>query len=156
MKALKLKFWKIIICNFWNSFAGIRTALTESDELECPGCHEKDTSPNELIPNRFLRTAVNAFKNETGYSKPSKVPEKKESSSRKEAQAAAAESRKISIEDELPDDLFPHSPRKIDHTESDQAEDAAAKGTHVHSNFQNLHLKILKIDSKFNRMFRNF
>jgi len=83
--------------------------------LVCPGCSEKDTSPNELIPNRFLRTAVNAFKNETGYSKPCKIPERKEKESRKEAQVAAAESRKISISlDELPEDLFPHSPRKID------------------------------------------
>jgi hypothetical protein len=86
----------------------------DSDDQECPGCKEKDTSPNELIPNRFLRTAVNAFKNETGYSKPVKLPEKKsEKDSHREAQAAAAESRKVSME-ELPDDLFPHSPRRVD------------------------------------------
>jgi len=87
--------------------------------------------PKRTNAQRFLRTSVNAFKNETGYLKPSKVHEKMESCSLKEAQAAAAESRKISIEDELTNDLFAHSPRKIDHTKSDQSENSAAKGTHT-------------------------
>ncbi|XP_021957294.1 E3 ubiquitin-protein ligase RBBP6 isoform X2 [Folsomia candida] len=107
----------------------IRSALLDSDDQECPGCHEKETSPNDLIPNRFLRTAVNAFKNETGYSKPVKLPDKPPDpvvSPRKEAQEAAAAERKLSTSldrlDELPDDLFPHSPRRID--EADDAIDS--------------------------------
>lgn len=47
--------------------AGVRNALLESEDNECPDCNEKGTSPGSLIPNRFLRTAVNAFRNETGY-----------------------------------------------------------------------------------------
>lgn len=43
--------------------------MLESEENECPDCHEKDIYPNTLIPNRFLRTSVNNFKNETGYEK---------------------------------------------------------------------------------------
>ncbi|XP_055856330.1 E3 ubiquitin-protein ligase RBBP6 isoform X2 [Episyrphus balteatus] len=45
----------------------VRTALLESEENECPDCKEKGTSPGSLIPNRFLRSSVNTFKNETGY-----------------------------------------------------------------------------------------
>lgn len=54
-----------------NSFCDecIRTVLLESEEHECPDCKEKDVSPDTLIPNRFLRTAVNNFKNATGYNK---------------------------------------------------------------------------------------
>nr|CAD7197259.1 unnamed protein product [Timema douglasi] len=54
-----------------NSFCDecIRTVLLESEEHECPDCKEKDVSPDTLIPNRFLRNAVNNFKNETGYHK---------------------------------------------------------------------------------------
>lgn len=43
----------------------IRTALLESDDNECPECNEKGTPPGSLIPNRFLRTNVAAFLNET-------------------------------------------------------------------------------------------
>ncbi|XP_063229903.1 E3 ubiquitin-protein ligase RBBP6-like isoform X4 [Bacillus rossius redtenbacheri] len=52
-----------------NSFCDdcIRTVLLESEDHECPDCKEKDVSPDSLIPNRFLRNAVNNFKNETGY-----------------------------------------------------------------------------------------
>lgn len=39
----------------------VRTALIESEDNECPDCHEKGTSPGSLIPNRFLRNAVAAF-----------------------------------------------------------------------------------------------
>lgn len=46
----------------------VRTALLESEDNECPDCHEKGSSPGSLIPNRFLRTSVNSFRNETGYS----------------------------------------------------------------------------------------
>lgn len=45
----------------------VRTALLESEDNECPDCHEKGSSPGSLIPNRFLRNSVNSFKNETGY-----------------------------------------------------------------------------------------
>ncbi|KAH8291319.1 hypothetical protein KR054_010566 [Drosophila jambulina] len=45
----------------------VRTSLLESEDSECPDCKEKNCSPGSLIPNRFLRNSVNAFKNETGY-----------------------------------------------------------------------------------------
>lgn len=41
--------------------------LLESEDNQCPDCKEKDTSPETLIPNRFLRNAVNNFRNKTGY-----------------------------------------------------------------------------------------
>ncbi|XP_025417143.1 E3 ubiquitin-protein ligase RBBP6 isoform X2 [Sipha flava] len=47
----------------------IRNALLESEENECPDCHGKEISPETLIPNRYLRNAVNGFKDKTGYSK---------------------------------------------------------------------------------------
>lgn len=53
-------------------FLGVRTALLESEDNECPDCQEKGTSPASLIPNRFLRRSVNNFKNETGYIVPKK------------------------------------------------------------------------------------
>lgn len=54
-----------------NSFCDecIRTFLLESEEHECPDCHEKDILPATLIPNRFLRNSVANFKNTTGYVK---------------------------------------------------------------------------------------
>lgn len=52
---------------FW--IIGIRNALLESEENECPDCHGKEISPETLIPNRYLRNAVNGFKDKTGYSK---------------------------------------------------------------------------------------
>lgn len=54
------------------TFLGVRTALLESEDNECPDCQEKGTSPASLIPNRFLRRSVNNFKNETGYIVPKK------------------------------------------------------------------------------------
>ena len=51
--------------------------MLESEENECPDCHEKDIYPNTLIPNRFLRTSVNNFKNETGYDKMCKPIQRK-------------------------------------------------------------------------------
>lgn len=98
--------------NFFFNSLGIRSYLLESDH-ECPGCHEKDISPTSLIPNRFLRGTVNAFKSDTGYSKPEKVPERPQKSPPKPEHSKAEEPRKLSL-DELPDDLFPHSPKKID------------------------------------------
>uniref|UniRef100_A0ABM5F024 E3 ubiquitin-protein ligase RBBP6 isoform X1 n=2 Tax=Pogona vitticeps TaxID=103695 RepID=A0ABM5F024_9SAUR len=47
----------------------IRTSLLESEEHTCPTCHQTDVSPDALIANKFLRQAVNNFKNETGYTK---------------------------------------------------------------------------------------
>lgn len=38
----------------------------DSENHECPICHERDVSPNTLIPNRFLRISVGKFKNESG------------------------------------------------------------------------------------------
>lgn len=54
-----------------NSFCDecIRGVLLESEDHECPDCHEKDISPATLIPNRFLRKSVANFKNNTGYEK---------------------------------------------------------------------------------------
>ncbi|KAG8034371.1 hypothetical protein G9C98_007447 [Cotesia typhae] len=54
-----------------NSFCDecIRTLLLESEDHQCPDCPEKDISPENLIPSRFLRNAVMNFKNETGYAK---------------------------------------------------------------------------------------
>lgn len=48
---------------------GIRALLLNSEEQECPQCHTKYQSPDTLIPNRFLRTAVTNFRSETGYTK---------------------------------------------------------------------------------------
>lgn len=56
---------------------GVRTALLESEENECPDCNEKGSSPGSLIPNRFLRNSVNSFKNETGYTKQRPTPSKR-------------------------------------------------------------------------------
>jgi E3 ubiquitin-protein ligase RBBP6 len=41
----------------------------ESENHECPTCHEINVSPDNLIPNRFLRISVAKFKNDTGYKK---------------------------------------------------------------------------------------
>ncbi|AWP05381.1 putative E3 ubiquitin-protein ligase RBBP6-like [Scophthalmus maximus] len=47
----------------------IRTALLDSEEHICFTCKQSDVSPDNLIANKFLRQAVNNFKNETGYTK---------------------------------------------------------------------------------------
>ncbi len=56
---------------FFSNFLieGIRALLLDSEEQECPQCHTKAVSPDTLIPNRFLRTAVTNFRSETGYTK---------------------------------------------------------------------------------------
>lgn len=111
---------------------GIRSSLLESEDQECPGCHEKDISPTSLIPNRFLRTAVNAFKNETGYSKPQKVVEPTKAApptvdlTLPNPKEPAGRNRTLSLED-LPDDLFPHSPRKTDGVDSSDKSEGAKK-----------------------------
>lgn len=65
----KFKMFKFKI-QLFHSILGVRTALLESEDNECPDCNEKGSSPGSLIPNRFLRNSVNSFKNETGYIKP--------------------------------------------------------------------------------------
>ncbi|XP_077970078.1 uncharacterized protein LOC120331661 [Styela clava] len=52
----------------------IRNALLESDDHECPTCHRKNISPDSLIANKFLRQAVNKFRNETGISRKKNAP----------------------------------------------------------------------------------
>uniref|UniRef100_A0A0C9RHS3 Rbbp6_0 protein n=1 Tax=Fopius arisanus TaxID=64838 RepID=A0A0C9RHS3_9HYME len=52
----------------------IRSSLLESEEHECPGCNEKDVSPETLIPNRYLRGNVLQFNNKTGYAKKTPYP----------------------------------------------------------------------------------
>ncbi|XP_061882581.1 E3 ubiquitin-protein ligase RBBP6-like [Entelurus aequoreus] len=47
----------------------IRTTLLDSEEHICYTCKQSDVSPDNLIANKFLRQAVNNFKNETGYAK---------------------------------------------------------------------------------------
>ncbi|KAK5641048.1 hypothetical protein RI129_009595 [Pyrocoelia pectoralis] len=47
----------------------IRSCLLESEDHECPACHERDISPGTLIPNRYLRNSVTNFKSTTGYVK---------------------------------------------------------------------------------------
>ncbi|KAK6301149.1 hypothetical protein J4Q44_G00292470 [Coregonus suidteri] len=48
---------------------GIRTNLLDSEEHTCFTCKQSDVSPDALIANKFLRQAVNNFKNESGYTK---------------------------------------------------------------------------------------
>jgi hypothetical protein len=38
-----------------------------SDDNECAHCHQKHKGPDNLIPNKALRTAVMNFENESGY-----------------------------------------------------------------------------------------
>ncbi|XP_010119066.1 PREDICTED: E3 ubiquitin-protein ligase RBBP6-like, partial [Chlamydotis macqueenii] len=47
----------------------IRTTLLQSEEQTCPMCHQTDISPDALVANKFLRQAVNHFRNGTGYTK---------------------------------------------------------------------------------------
>ncbi|KAM9258101.1 LOW QUALITY PROTEIN: E3 ubiquitin-protein ligase RBBP6-like [Morus bassanus] len=47
----------------------IRTALLDSEEHTCPTCHQTHVSPDALIANKFLRQAVNNFRNGTGYTR---------------------------------------------------------------------------------------
>ena len=51
------------------TIAGIRNALLESEEHQCPACGKNDVSPNSIIQNNALRSAVLAFSNNSGYSK---------------------------------------------------------------------------------------
>ncbi|XP_028314743.1 E3 ubiquitin-protein ligase RBBP6-like isoform X1 [Gouania willdenowi] len=44
----------------------IRTALLDSEDHVCFTCKQSDVSPDNLIANKFLRQAVNSYKNESG------------------------------------------------------------------------------------------
>ncbi|XP_065341306.1 E3 ubiquitin-protein ligase RBBP6 [Cloeon dipterum] len=59
-----------------NSFCDecIRTTLLDSEDHECPDCKDKGVSPDTLLPNRFLRTSVAKFRNDTGYIRPLRHP----------------------------------------------------------------------------------
>lgn len=46
--------------NVYVSLTGIRGALLESEDHECPDCREKEIAPTTLIPNRLVY--VNAKK----------------------------------------------------------------------------------------------
>ncbi|XP_077323895.1 E3 ubiquitin-protein ligase RBBP6-like [Lithobates pipiens] len=48
-----------------NSFCDdcIRTTLLESEEHECPVCHQKGVSPNSIIANKLLRQFIENFNN---------------------------------------------------------------------------------------------
>ncbi|XP_029652282.1 E3 ubiquitin-protein ligase RBBP6 isoform X2 [Octopus sinensis] len=54
-----------------NSFCDecVRNALLDSEDHECPSCHEIDVSPDKLISNILLRQAVINYHNQTGYTK---------------------------------------------------------------------------------------
>ena len=62
-------------CVTTTTAAGVRTKLVDSEDHVCPmdGCGETGISPDSLIPNKFLRTAVTNFLNETGYTKAKKL-----------------------------------------------------------------------------------
>ena len=66
----------------------IRNTLLESEDHTCPTCGESDSSPEKLVPNMFLRTAVKNYLNETGYTKVKKPT--KEQQQAEQAAAAAA------------------------------------------------------------------
>ena len=125
-------------------FLGIRNALlNESADNECPGCHEKDISPSSLIPNRFLRTAVNAFKNETGYSKPQKMDPPKNLPTTVDLTDSKERTRTLSLDD-LPEDLFPHSPRKVEEDEEKKAAEADKEPDTAGKNYKNYFTKFHK------------
>ncbi|KAL3274173.1 hypothetical protein HHI36_015587 [Cryptolaemus montrouzieri] len=86
-----------------NSFCDecIRFYLLESEDHECPDCHEKDISPGTLIPNRFLRKSVANFKNTTGYvKKPIFRPPPKEVPPAKQDQFELHHESKSEIDDQ--------------------------------------------------------
>ena len=65
-------FFSLFFVVFFKNFSlkkilGIRLLLLESDNHECPSCHEQNVSPDNLIPNRFLRLSVDKFRKETGF-----------------------------------------------------------------------------------------
>ncbi|KAL3218434.1 hypothetical protein MRX96_005940 [Rhipicephalus microplus] len=88
-----------------NSFCDecVRQELLDSEQHECPVCHETDISPNNLIPNRFLRTAVLNFKNETGYTRIRRgqlAPASAAAASASAASTCAASSPRATVGDE--------------------------------------------------------
>lgn len=86
---------------------GIRTLLLDSEDHECPDCNEKDVSPDSLIPNRYLRTAVLNFKNETGYAKsqaqpPNQKPRRGSANDISEQAASVPTPGRVSSHNEMP------------------------------------------------------
>ncbi|XP_037807023.1 E3 ubiquitin-protein ligase RBBP6 isoform X2 [Lucilia sericata] len=81
----------------------VRTALLESEDNECPDCKEKGSSPGSLIPNRFLRNSVNAFKNRTGYKASSQAKKELNQQSKEELEVKQPENLNDKEQDkELP------------------------------------------------------
>ncbi|KAK3591656.1 hypothetical protein CHS0354_040564 [Potamilus streckersoni] len=58
----------VLIPSCGNSYCDecIRNDLLDTEEHICPTCGESEISPDSLIPNRFLRTSISSFYNETG------------------------------------------------------------------------------------------
>ena len=47
------------------TFTGIRNALLQTEDNECPTCHRLNVSLLSIIANNFLRAVVSSFKNNT-------------------------------------------------------------------------------------------
>lgn len=73
IKVSKLYTLKKTNNNGINFTVGIRNELLDSEDHECPQCHETDKSPDSLIANKSLRSAVFNYRNETGYTKITKA-----------------------------------------------------------------------------------
>lgn len=98
----------------------VRTSLLESDDNECPDCHEKGSSPGSLIPNRFLRTSVNSFRNETGYNNRPRHQQQQQQP-QPMAPIATKVTPKKSHAEENPlamEDISPHGSPNIDNEDS--------------------------------------
>ncbi|XP_037956931.1 E3 ubiquitin-protein ligase RBBP6 isoform X2 [Teleopsis dalmanni] len=92
----------------------VRSALLESEDNECPDCKERGSSPGSLIPNRFLRNSVNAFKNESGYKDPGSkklknIPEPVKSNSPPPKSPEKEETDELII-NKSPDSIETHDP----------------------------------------------
>ena len=53
-------------CSLSLLLPGIRNSLLSTEDHICPSCGDTGVSPDHLVPNKFLRTAVRNFMNETG------------------------------------------------------------------------------------------
>ena len=97
---------------------GVRSVLLDTDDHTCPGCHESDQSPASLIANKFLRTAVRNFLNETGYTSRKAqqlAAEAAQAQAQAQAQAAAAASHAEDVavpqDAEVPNDMIGMPPQ---------------------------------------------
>lgn len=96
----------------------VRTSLLESDDNECPDCHEKGSSPGSLIPNRFLRTSVNSFRNETGYNN---RPRQQQQQPMAPVYVAAPPQKSVAEENPLAtEDISPHGSPNTENEDSQQ------------------------------------